>query len=200
MAETVVLGRIVGAHGVRGWVRVRHFGDGPEHLLGLARAGLAQRDGTAPEEREVEERGLGRRGEVRMRFAGVTGREAAEAMRGWLVYGPRAVLAPLPEGEHYWAELVGCRVELPDGRTLGTVKELWATGAHDVLVVEGERGRRHLIPAVDAFVVEIDVSAKRIRVEPIPGLIDDDPDYDDPDYDGPDERGPGHGGPDEETP
>lgn len=176
MTETVVLGRIVGAHGVRGFVRVRHFGDGPEHLLGLARVGLAKgEDAANREEREVEERGAGRPGEVRMRFAGVTTRDQAEALRGWLVSGPRAALAPLPEGEHYWVELIGCRVELPDGRTLGTVKELWATGAHDVLVVEGERGQRHLIPAVDAFLVEIDVAAKRIRVQPIPGLLEDVP-------------------------
>jgi 16S rRNA processing protein RimM len=173
MTETVVLGRIVGAHGVRGWVRVHHFGDGPENLLGLSHVGLARSEQEPAEEREVEERGAGRPGEVRMRFAGVTSREQAEALRGWLVSGPRAALEPLEEGEHYWFELVGCRVELPDGRTIGTVRELWATGGHDVLVVEGEQGRRHLIPAVDEFLVEVDVAGKRIRIDPIPGLLDE---------------------------
>lgn len=181
MRETVVLGRIVGAHGVRGWARVRHFGDGPEHLLGLKRVVLAPtEDSEAREQRDVEERGAGRRGELRMRFAGVTSREQVEAFRGWLVFGPMAALEPLPEGEHYWVELIGCRVELPDGRTIGTVRELWATGAHDVLVVEGNEGRQHLIPAVDAFLAEIDVAAKRIRIEPIRGLLDLGPDGQEP--------------------
>jgi 16S rRNA processing protein RimM len=173
MKDAVLLGRVAGPHGVRGWVRVRYFGEGPGHLLGVERVALSRReDDPAPAEREVEESGPGRPGEVRMRLAGVRTREEAEALRGWFLSGPRAALEALPPGEHYWFELVGCRAELPDGRTLGTVRELWATGAHDVLVVEGEKGRRHLIPAADAFLAEVDVAAKRIRIQPIPGLLE----------------------------
>jgi 16S rRNA processing protein RimM len=62
-------------------------------------------------------------------------------------------------------------VETTTGDALGRVREIWETGAHDVLVVEDPAGREHLIPAVDAFVKEIDRAARRIRIEPVPGLL-----------------------------
>jgi ribosomal 30S subunit maturation factor RimM len=51
------------------------------------------------------------------------------------------------------------------------VREIWETGAHDVLVVEDLDGRDHLIPAVDAFVKEVDRAARLVRIEPVPGLL-----------------------------
>ena len=58
------------------------------------------------------------------------------------------------------------------GRTIGTVKEIWETGAHDVLVVEGEDGRSCLVPTARALMKEVDVEAGRIVVEDLPGLFD----------------------------
>jgi 16S rRNA processing protein RimM len=69
---------------------------------------------------------------------------------------------------------VGCRVEDQTGTEIGTVTELWETGAHDVLVVDAGDGRRHLLPTAREVVREIDAEAGRIRVEVIPGLLDGD--------------------------
>jgi 16S rRNA processing protein RimM len=175
----VVLGRIAGAHGVHGRVRVTVFGDGPEHLLAAPwlELSFAQRDplhDVARRRYEVAGAAPGRPGEVRLALAGVSDRDAAAALRGALVLGDAALLAPLAEGEHYWFELVGCRVELEGGTPLGTVREIWETGAHDVLVVEDDAGRSHLIPAADAFLRLVDPAAGRIVVSPIPGLLADD--------------------------
>jgi 16S rRNA processing protein RimM len=63
-------------------------------------------------------------------------------------------------------------VEARDGEPIGTVKEIWETGAHDVLVVEGPDGRRVLLPAVGEFLREIDVAGRRLVIEAIPGLLD----------------------------
>jgi 16S rRNA processing protein RimM len=113
---------------------------------------------------------------VRIALEGVADRDAAAALRGALVVGDAERLAPLPAGEHYWFELVGCRVEAEGGRALGTVREIWETGAHDVLVVEDEAGRKHLIPAAEAFLRRVDPAAGRIVVAPVPGLLGDEPD------------------------
>jgi 16S rRNA processing protein RimM len=167
----VVLGRVVGAHGVRGEIRVRWFGDGPENLLGAKRVELADARGPldpAPIGCEIEGGGRGRAGEVRLTVRGVEGREAAEALRGRLVLIEASALPPAPPGEVYWYQLVGCRVELPSGESVGHVRELWDAPAHDVLVVVGADGRDRLIPV--ALARELDVAARRIVIEDLPGL------------------------------
>jgi 16S rRNA processing protein RimM len=177
----VVLGRVAGAHGIRGELRVSILGDGPEHLLGAEWLELSF-DARAPlldssrRRYAVTGRGRGRPGEVRIALEGVADRDAAAALRGALVVGDAERLAPLPAGEHYWFELVGCRVEAEGGRALGTVREIWETGAHDVLVVEDDAGRKHLIPAAEAFLRRVDPAAGRIVVAPVPGLLGDEPD------------------------
>jgi len=67
---------------------------------------------------------------------------------------------------------VGCQVELPSGETVGRVRELWATPAHDTLVVVGADGRDRLIPATPAILRRLDVAAGRIVIEDLPGLTD----------------------------
>jgi 16S rRNA processing protein RimM len=171
----VVLGRIVGAHGLRGGLRVRFFGDDAGNLARAPEVELAATpDGAGAVRHEVAGIRPGRSGEVTLRLADVRVREAAEALRGRLVLVDPRHLARLPEGEHYWFELVGCEVVGRGGERVGRVTEIWETGgAHDVLVVAGEDGRRVLLPAVDAFLTEIDVAARRIVVDLIPGLLAD---------------------------
>lgn len=173
----VVVGEVVGTHGSHGAVKVRILGDGPEHLLGAREVALADSErGTedpAPRRFEVEEGGKGRPGEVRLKLRGVCDVEAARALRGRLVVAPAAELPELPEGEFYWFQLVGCRVVRADGEEVGTVRELWDTGAHDVLVVEGADGRDRLVPTARPLLREIDLDARRIVVaDDVPGLLD----------------------------
>jgi 16S rRNA processing protein RimM len=172
----VVLGRVVGAHGIHGMLRVRYLGDGPDNLLGLRRALLAAAehgaDDPAPQSVEIEGGGTGRAGEVRLSLRGVANRDAAEALRGCLILAEESEIEALPEGEYYWYQLIGCRVELPDGTSVGTVREIWETGAHDVLVVRGEDGRDRLLPTAEALMQRVDPEQRRIVVADLPGLTD----------------------------
>jgi 16S rRNA processing protein RimM len=180
----VVLGRIVGAHGLRGQIRVRYFGDGPDNLLGCDELLLGEsREDAAARPYEVTGGGSGRGGEARIALKGIEDREAAASLRGLLVLIDESQLGALPQGEYYWHQLLGCRVEGDDGRAIGLVKEIWETGAHDVLVVEDETGRRHLLSTARELVPEIDLEARRIVVKMLPGLIDsgDEPERDAPD-------------------
>lgn len=170
-----MLGRVVGAHGLRGLLRVRWLGDGPENLLAAKKVELADGRGSedpAPLAYEVEGGSRGRAGEVRLALAEVSRREAAEALRGRLVLVDAAALPEAEAGEAYWFELVGCQVELPDGEVVGSVREIWDTPAYDTLVVTGVGGRDLLIPAVPPILREIDRAARRIVIEPPGGLID----------------------------
>ncbi len=169
----VVLGRTVGAHGLRGELRVRIFGDGPDNLARHSEVWLASSESDSnPRRYAVKGVGSGRTHEVRLALEGVGDRDAAQEMKGLLVLGTTENLESLPEGEYYWHELVGCRVESREGRIVGTVREIWETGAHDVLVVEAEDGRQHLVSTARELVPEIDPEAGRIVIEELPGLLE----------------------------
>ena len=169
----VVLGRAVGSHGLRGEVRVRIFGDDLENLARHSEIWLATSESDPkPRGFVVKGVGSGRAREARLALEGVEDRDAAQELKGLLVLGTTENLESLPEGEYYWHELVGCRVETREGRVIGTVREIWETGAHDVLVVEAEDGREHLISTARELVPEIDPEARRIVVELLPGLLE----------------------------
>ena len=120
----VIVGRIAGAHGILGEVRVQLLADAPL-LLGLQRLALSSSDAADPQAREIESEGgtTARPGELRLRLSGVAWtrgdvvrvhslrRGAAEALRGMLLLANVADLPTLPTGSHYWFELVGCVVE-----------------------------------------------------------------------------------------
>ncbi len=169
----VELGRIVGAHALKGEVRVRILGDGPDNLLSLPGAWLATSlDDPDARYVEIEGGGTGRGGEVRLALRGVSDRNAAEALRGLLVLGLEADLQPLEEGDFYWHQLVGCAVETHTGEAVGTVRELWATGSHDVLVVIRPSGEQVLIPTAREIMTHVDLAARRIVIQALPGLLE----------------------------
>jgi 16S rRNA processing protein RimM len=172
----IAVGRVVGAHGLRGQLRVRCFGAGLEVLERVPRVLLVAEVGEAGERPgacyPVESVAPGRRGELRVALGGLEGREAAEALRGRQLWVEVADLEALPAGEYYGYEIVGCRVEAEDGTPVGTVREIWETAGPDLLVVEDEGGREQLLPA--ALLQEVDVEARRVVIELLPGLLDGD--------------------------
>ena len=169
----VVIGRITGEHGLRGAVQVRFSGDGPENLLRAATVTIGARvDDPNAISMEVKSATPGRSSEVRMALAGVEGREAARLLRGRFVMVEAGQLDPLAEGEFYEFQLVGCRVEGEDGETIGKVREVWSTGAANLLMVVDDAGGEHLIPTGGDFLREVDLEKQRIIVEIVPGLLE----------------------------
>ncbi len=171
----MIAGRVAGAHGTGGEVRVQVLADDPQVLLRAKRLALSRSgpEDASPVEYESEGGSRGRAGEVRLTLRGVADRDAAAALRGSLVLVDVAELPPLSPGRHYWFELVGCEVQSAGGERVGIVSELWEAGAaHDVLVVLGDDGKRRLIPAVGALLQEIDVAGRRIRLADVAGLTD----------------------------
>ena len=173
----MLLGVVVGAHGLKGELRVRLFGDGAEELARMPSVELAGGlDDPEPRRCRVVKVRPGRSGEARVVLEGIEGRDDAEVQRGRELIGEARHLEPLAPGEYRWYQLVGCRVfsaDDPAAPALGTVREIWETGAHDVLVVENEEGQRHLLPAAEAFLREVDPAGRRIVYALIPGMLED---------------------------
>jgi 16S rRNA processing protein RimM len=169
----ILIGRVAGAHGLRGQLRVRCFGDEPAALLEITRVSLDPRNDQ--EEAcgyEVESIAPGRSGELRVGLAGVRRREQAEALQGRDVRVDPGQIPALPSDQYYGFQLIGCRVESSEGALIGTVREIWRTGAPDVLVVEDAAGNQQLIPAAEALLREVDIEGRRVVIEIPPGLLD----------------------------
>ncbi len=105
-----------------------------------------------------------------VKFAGSDSREDAEALRGEL-FVPEGDVRELGPGEYWPHELVGCLVRLSDGSEVGSVTSVTEGPAQDLLTVSTPRGDR-LIPLVEAIVVDVDIAAKRVLVDPPEGLLD----------------------------
>jgi 16S rRNA processing protein RimM len=162
----VVIGRISGLHGVRGWVKLFSHTAPRDNLLDYGDVVLGKAD-PAGETRWTPARLLdGRRqGKTLVaRIAGVEDRDGAAAWVGADIAVPRDALPPAAEDEYYWVDLIGLEVENIGGEGFGQVDSLIETGAHDVLVVKGERER--LIPfAVGPVVKSVDLERRRILVD-----------------------------------
>ena len=154
------MGRIAGAFGVQGWVKVRAFTEAPGALGEFARWLVLTREGWVAmplEEFEVHSKG------PVAKLAGCADRDAAERLRGCEVAVARAAMGEAREGTMYWVDLVGLEVVDTLGESLGKVEALFETGATSVLVVQGTRQR--MIPFVPDYVKAVDREAGRITVD-----------------------------------
>jgi 16S rRNA processing protein RimM len=158
----VLLGKIVGVFGVRGWIKIQSHTE-PREALFDYRPWILRQRGTEREIRKFEGRPQGR-GLVAL-LPGVESREAAEALIGTEIYVDRAALPPAGQGEYYWIDLEGLTVSTVEGVALGRVSHLFATGSNDVIVVrDGERER--LIPFLpDDVVKQVDLAGGRMTVD-----------------------------------
>lgn len=159
-SKLVAMGRVVGAFGVQGWIKVKPY---TEQAGGLA--AFPSWVVRAPEgwrEMALEEFELHAKGPV-ARLQGCTDRVAAQALNGAEIAVPRAALAQAEEGALYQVDLVGYAVRAEDGRALGTVDGFFETAGASVMVVKGARER--LIPFIDAYVKSVDREARRITVD-----------------------------------
>jgi len=165
----VRLGVIVGAHGVRGQVRVKTF---------TARAKDIAAYGPVTDEAGTRTWRLSlvgtAKGVVLARLEGVTDRTAAEALKGTPLCVDRAALPPVKdEDEYYHADLVGLAVRLVDGEAFGRVTSVHDFGAGDVLEVRPDGGGKTvMIPFTRAAVPTVDLPDGYLTVADVPGLLD----------------------------
>ena len=158
--RVVRLGEISGVYGVRGWVRIHSFTEPRTNLLEFSDWLLEQR-GRHWLAHVESARAHGRN--IVAKLEGVDDRDAASALIGTTISIRRAALPPCEPGEYYWADLEGLDVVSEAGERLGKVTGLLATGANDVLVLEG---RDRLIPFVSGTVVRsVDLDAGVIVVD-----------------------------------
>ena len=179
MSDLLLMGRVGRPHGVRGELKAVPETDDPQRFTGLARVFLGASEATANEVAVEGVRFQYPKGRtvVLLALAGVDSVEAAEDLRGQLLFAHPDDLPPLDEGEAFLHDLVGLDVFVvgEDGdeagaTPLGTVRDLY-DGAQLLFAIRRPGKPEVLLPDVDEFVVRLDLDARRLYVRPPEGLL-----------------------------
>ncbi len=179
----IEVGHVLDAWGTRGWIKVAPDATEPAALLKAPTWWLQPPPLRGSARRLELPRRLARRHgqSVVALLEGVAGRDQAEALRGWSIHLRREDFPPPAADEFYWVDLIGCEVSNREGVALGHVLGLLDSGAQSVLRLRRPpsqasdpsptQGGERLIPFVDAYIVSVDLQARRI-------VADWQPDYD----------------------
>lgn len=181
MSDQIVVGKLITAFGVKGWLKVQSFTRPEEALFAykpwwlrdpdknspgkIPGKSLSKKELTPVELIEAKAHGKGFVACVK----GCRDRSQALALSGKEIVIDRSQLPDLESGEHYWVDLVGLTVLDANGHCLGHVKHLMETGANDVLVVQGDANsidrKERLIPYLPQIVMQVDLERSVMQVD-----------------------------------
>lgn len=175
--QLVLLGIVVGAHGIRGQLRVRSFTEDPAAIFGYGVLLGKRRDTDTGRSLTLRPAGSSKGGAAKgdvvlASLDGVADRNAAEAVKGLRLYVGRDVLPALEEDEFYHTDLIGLTVDQLTGGRLGTVKAVHDFGAGDVLEVTREEGGSVFLPFTMAVVPVVDIAGGRLVADPPAALLE----------------------------
>lgn len=171
-SDAVEVGYIADAWGVKGWFKVHPYSADPEALFSSKRwfllpATQGEKAFSGACRLAISQTKL-HSGLVIACAHDIGDRNAAESLRGLRVFVSRSSFPTPEKDEYYWVDLIGLEVINRAGESMGTVRELLATGAQTVLVLDyqqdGETLER-MIPFVAAYVDDVDIAARRISVD-----------------------------------
>ena len=166
----VCVGVIVGAHGVRGLVRVRAYTEVPEAVA--AYGPLVTENGERMLQLTVS--GRGPKGLVLATVTGIDDRNGAEKLKGERLYVPRGRLpAPDDADEYYQVDLIGLAARSSDGRPLGTVHAIYDFGGGDVIEITDDGHAPLVVPFTRDVVPIVDIAGGTLTVDPSAGLLDE---------------------------
>ncbi len=167
----LLLGEVLRPHGVRGELRIKILTDYPERIKRLKLVYV----GRNPEDTNVtayavehmrmnQDFGL-------LKLKGVEDRDTADRFRQLFIMVDLENAVPLEEGEYYLYQLIGLKVLTTSGEFIGILQEVLETGANDVYVVESDKHGQILIPVIPSVVIQTDIQAGIITIQPMEGLL-----------------------------
>ena len=163
----ILVGRVAGAFGVRGEVRITSFTAEPAALLDYK--DLKREDGSVG---LTLTSGRLAKGGVVARAREVETREQAEALRGLKLFIPRSALPDPDEDEFYVTDLIGLAVETPEGEALGRVKAVQDFGAGDLLEIQPPEGASWYLPFTREAVPDVRIGEGKVIAVP-PTVVED---------------------------
>lgn len=167
-AAKIVVGKITTTHGHRGEVKVMPLTDFPQRFYEMDAIEVevnGQFSTLHPQTIRQHKRFY------IIQFKEIEDMNQAVRYRDSLLYIPQSEVKPLQEGRYYHFQLIGAAVYADTGEYLGKLERIMEPGGHDIFVVKASDGKELLIPAVHAWVKEIDVKQQRITVKLLAGLV-----------------------------
>ena len=167
--DFIEVAKAVGTHGVRGEVKLEPWCDDAAFLCGFDTLYLDAKGETTLQAKRLRPH----KTHVLAVFDGIDTMEAAEALRGKILYIDRKD-AQLPEGKWFIQDLIGCKVEdIDTGRCYGTLTAvLTGSKANDVWTVTDQNGKDTLIPAIPSVVAETDLANDVVKIHALRGLFE----------------------------
>lgn len=162
MAKSLILvGRVAGAFGVKGEVRITAYTEDPMALLGYR---VLLREGGEPALRLTG--GRAQKKDFVGRAEEISTREEAEALRGLRLYVSREALPEPDDDEFYLADLIGLEVRTPEGEAVGTIRSVQDFGAGDLLEIAPPRGPTWWLPFTREAAPEVNIAGGYVTVVP----------------------------------
>ena len=170
--ELLEIGKVVGAHGIAGVIRILFYSESVE-CLAPGRT-LTLMDSQCQLLRKEITWSQAHKKVMRVALQGVSTRDEAEALAGWPVFTAKADLPPLEPETYYWSDVIGMAVYTVSGEYLGEIEQIIPTGANDVYVIKtppDHPAGEILIPAIASVIIEFDVDQRQMQVALPEGLI-----------------------------
>lgn len=170
-SETLIVGKIGAPYGVKGWVKITSYTEQLTGIFDYAPWFL----GSDRQEYQIDQWRTHNKGVV-AKLVGVENRDDAEGIKNLDITIKAEMLPQLGDDEYYWRDLVGMQVVTESGYDLGVVKELFETGANDVLLVKANANdafgqKERMLPYLpDQVIKEVDKAANTIKVDWDPGF------------------------------
>ena len=165
MADYIIVGKILSAHGIRGEVKVKPLSDNPHRFRRGSKLFIEKKNAffAVSSARAVKDDLL------IVKFAGIEDRNEAELLKASFLEAEESS-EPLADGVFYYYQLIDMEVFEEDGTFLGTIREIIASGSNDVYRIVNENGEGLLLPALKQVVLKADVAEKKMTVRLLPGL------------------------------
>ena len=161
--KKILLGKITGVHGIKGWLKIQSFSSPPENILEYP-SWIINNHGE--EDSYSIERGRKHHNKIIVKLEKIDDRTIAESLINSKIQILRSDLPKLPNENYYWSDLVGLSVLNSEEKVIGKIESLIETGANDVMVINNAKDERVLVPFVmHEIIKEVNVKLKYIKID-----------------------------------
>ena len=168
MEELLQVGVITQTHGIRGEVKVFPTTDDPTRFQDLKHVLLDTGKETLP--LEIENVKFFKQFVI-LKFKGYDNINDVERYKRCPLLVERSEAVPLEEDEYYITDMIGIQVTTDEGEDFGVLKDVMATGANDVYVIDHPSAGEVLVPAIKECILEVDIPGRKMKIHAMDGLI-----------------------------
>ena len=168
MLQYLEIGQIVNTFGIKGELKINPFTDDINKFNELKSMFVVKNKELIPYEIETVRY---HKNMVILKLKGINSMNEAEKLKGLYIKIDRKYAKKLPKGTYFIADLIGLEVYDENSNLLGSIDDIYNTGANDIYVVKNNLGKQILLPGIPQVIKKVDLENKKIVVHLLNGLI-----------------------------